>query len=143
MVFQYNTIIATFAECPLPPLENVPNHAYLTKLNNYLNLCTSSVYSNLGNGTVGYLVLKAQPDSFDMACSYIFVQPRNPGAAFDLSDPQPSAAVIGTLTCKNAKDLRVLNEYNNVDKASKKLFFHCFPMPTTGRSRTSTPDIQQ
>ena len=37
MISKYDTILATFAECPLPPLDYVPNHAYLTELNSYLN----------------------------------------------------------------------------------------------------------
>ena len=118
MVSQYDTILATFAECPLPILDDVPNHSYLTELNSYLNLYTASVHSNLGNGTVVYLVLTAQPASFAMRCLDIFVQPRNLGATFDLSDPPPSAAVIGSLTHKHAEDLRVFNEYHTVDKAT-------------------------
>ena len=84
MVLQYNKIIATFAECPLPPLDDTPNNAYLTELNSYLNSCMASVHSNFGNGNVGYLVLTAQPASFAMACSDLFVQPRNTGATFSL-----------------------------------------------------------
>ena len=118
MVSQYDTILAKFAECPLPPLDDVLNHAYLTELNSYLNLCTASVHRNLGNGTVGYLVLTAQPASFAMACSDIFVQPRNPGVTFVFLEPPPSAEVIRTLTRKHAEDLRVFNEYHNVNKFS-------------------------
>ena len=113
MVSQYDTILANFSECPLPPLDDVPNHAYLTELNSYLNLYTASVHSNLGNGTVVYLVLTAQPASFAMACLDIFFQPRNPGVTFDSSDPPPSAAVIGTFTRKHAEYLRVFNDYKN------------------------------
>ena len=143
MVSQYETILATFAECPLPPLYHVLNHAYLTYLNSHLNLCTASVHRKLGTRTVGYLVLTAHPASFEMACSDIFSQPKNPGATFEFSETLPSAAVIGTLTRKHIEYLCVFNEYHNVDKASKNSFFHWFPMPTTGRSRKITPDIQQ
>ena len=62
-----------------------------------------------------------------MRCLDIFVQPRNPGATFNLSDPPPSAAVIGSLTRKHAEDLRVFNEYHNVNRASKKLLFSLVP----------------
>ena len=59
MVNTLETIIASFAECPLPPLEGHPTHNYLNEVNGYLNTCSASVHNNLVNGIVGYLIITA------------------------------------------------------------------------------------
>ena len=122
MVNTIETVISSFSECPLPPLEGIPTHDYLTNVNSYLNLCAASVHSKLGNGQLGYLVLMAQPATFALACPVDFIQPINPGATLNLPDPVPPAAVIGTLTGEHSENLRSYHEYNNVDKACKNLF---------------------
>ena len=91
------TILSTFSECPIAPLEGVPTHTYMKEVNGFLNACAASVYCNFGNGTVGYLVLTAQPASFQIASPTYFVKPVNPGVLV-LEDPAPTAAVIGSIT---------------------------------------------
>ena len=100
------TILSTFPECPIAPLEVVPTHTYMTEVNGFLNSCAASVHFNLGNGTVGYLVLTAQPASFQIASPTYFVKPVNPGVLV-LGDPAPSATVIGSLTRQHTEDTRV------------------------------------
>ena len=117
------TILSTFTECPIAPLEGVPTHTYKTEINGFLNACASSVHYNLGNGTVGYLVLTAQPASLQIALPTSFVKPVNPGVLV-LGDPAPSAAVMGSLTRQHTEDTRVFNEYHSVDRACKKSFVH-------------------
>ena len=107
------TILSTFPECPIAPLEGVPTHTYMKEVNGFLNACVASVHFKLGNGTVGYLVLTAQPASFQIASPTSFVKPVNPGVLV-LGDPAPSAAVIGSLTHQHTKDTRVFNEYHSV-----------------------------
>ena len=80
------------------------------------------MHSNLGNGTVGYLVIKAQPDSFTIASPTAFVKPVNPGVLV-LTEPAPAAVVIGTLTLKHTEDIRGFNEYHSEEKACKKVLF--------------------
>ena len=89
------------------------------EVNGFLNACAASVYCNLGNGTVGYLVLTAQPASFQISSPTSFVKPVNPGVLV-LGDSAPSAAVIGSLTRQHTEDTRVFNEYHSVDRACKK-----------------------
>ena len=110
------TILATFLEFPIAPLEGVPTHTYMTEVNGFLNACAASVHCNLGNGTVGYLVLTSQPASFQIASPTYFVKPVNPGVLV-LGDPALSAAVIRTLTRQHTEDMQVFNEYHSVDRA--------------------------
>ena len=120
------TILSTFPECPIAPLEGVPTHTYMAEVNGFLNACAASVHGNLGNGTVGYLVLTEQPASFQIASPTSFVKPFNPGVLV-LGDPAPSAAVIGSLTRQHTEDTRVFNEYHSVDRACKKVLCTLIP----------------
>ena len=97
MTTSIELILSTFLEFPIAPLEGVSTHTYMTELNGFLNACAASVYCNLGNGNVGYLVLTEQPALSTIASPTYFVKPVNPGMLV-LAEPAPSAAVIGTLT---------------------------------------------
>ena len=72
--------------------------------NRFLNTCGASVHCNLGNGTVGYLVLTAQPDLFKIVSPTSFVKAINPGVLV-LAEPAQSAAVIGTLTRQHTENM--------------------------------------
>ena len=126
MTTSTETILSTFTEFPIAPLEGAPTHIYMTEVNSFLNACATSVHCNLGNGTVGYLVLTAQPASFLIASPTSFVKPVNPGVLV-LEDPAPTAAVIGSLTRQHTEDTRVFNEYHSVDRACKKVFCTLIP----------------
>ena len=119
-------ILSTFPECPIAPLEGVPTHTYMAEVNGFLNACATYVHCNLGNGTVGYLVLTAQPASFLIASPTFFVKQVNPGVLV-LGDPAPSAAFIETLTRQHKEDMRVFNEYHSVKRACKKVLFSLIP----------------
>ena len=123
MTTSTETILSTFPQCPISPLEGVHTHTYMTEVNGFLNACAASVHFNLGNGTVGYLLITAQPATFLIASPTSFVKPFNPGVLV-LGDPAPSAAVIGTLTRQHTEDMRVFNEYHSVDRVCKKTFLH-------------------
>ena len=97
-------------------------HTYMTEVNGFLNACAASVHCNLGNGTVGYLVLTAQPVSFQIVSPTSFVKPVNPGVLV-LGDPAPSATVIGSLTRQHTEDTRVFKEYHRVERACKKVLY--------------------
>ena len=120
------SILSTFPECPIAPLEGVPTHTFMTEVNGFLNACAASVHCNLGNGTLVYLVLTAKPDSFTIASPASFGKPVNPGVLV-LAELAPSAAVIGTLTRQRKENMRVFNEYYSVDKACKKFLFTLIP----------------
>ena len=126
MTTSAESILSTFPKCPIAPLEGVPTHTYMTEVNGFLNSCAASVHCNLGNGTVGYLVLTAQTASFTIASPTSFVKPVNPGVLV-LADPAPSAAVIGTLTRQYTGNIGVFNEYHSADKACKRVLFTLIP----------------
>ena len=148
MMTSTESIFSTFLECPIAPLEGVPTHTYMTEVNGFLNAYTASVHCNLGNGTVGYLVLTAQPSSFTIASPTSFVKPVNPGVLV-LADPAPSISVIGTLTRQHTENMQVFNEYHSVDKAFKEVLFtlileaylRSFNNKYTGKANVKCPDI--
>ena len=113
-------ILSTFPEFPIALLEGVPTHTYMTEVNGFLNTCAASVYCNLGNGTVGYLVLTSQPASLQIASPKSFVEPVNPGVLV-LGDPSPSVAVIGSLIRQHTEDTRVFNKYHSIKRACKQV----------------------
>ena len=127
MASSYETIFANFTECPLAPLEDIPTYNYLTELNAYLNACSASVPSDLGCGTLGYLVLTTSPAVFAILCATPFIEPVHPGATPLIPDPLPPAAAIGVITREHAEDSRVFREYHNVDKACKKVITRLVP----------------
>ena len=118
-----DTVLDSFADCPIPPPEGNPTHTYLTDLNGYLNACAASVHCDLGNGKVRYLALTAQPATFTLACATPFIHSTHSGATLTLPDPAPTSAVIGTLTRAHKENLRLFNEYNSVDKMQENSFF--------------------
>ena len=126
MTTSTEAILSTFPECPIAPIEGVPTHTYMTDVNGFLNACAASVHCNMGNGTVGYLVLTAQPVSFLITSPTSFVKPVNP-CVLVLGDPAPSAAVIGSLTRQHTEDTRVFNEYHSIDRACKKVLCTLIP----------------
>ena len=79
MTPEEDNIFGAFTEFPLAPLEGVPTYEYMKFLNVYLNLCLSSVDCTLGCGTLGYLVLTAQPAVFNTHCGTDFCAQTNPG----------------------------------------------------------------
>ena len=93
-----------FPEFPIAPLEGVPTHTYMTEVNGFLNAWAASVYCNLSNGTVGYIVLTAQPASFLIMSPTSFVKLVNPGVLV-LGDSAPSVAVTGTLTRQHTENM--------------------------------------
>ena len=81
----------------LAPLEVVPTYEYMTNLNVYLNSCLSVVDFTLGCGTLGYLVLTAQPVVFNTHCGTEFVTPRNPGIRLVMPNPAPTDTIWSEL----------------------------------------------
>ena len=93
MTPEEDTIFGAFLECPLAPLDGVHTYEYMTNLNIYLNLCSLVLNCTLGSGTLGYLVLTAQPTVFNTNCGTKFVTPKNLGIRPVMPDPAPTAAI--------------------------------------------------
>ena len=122
MTTSTESILSTFPECPIIPHKGVPTPTYMTEVNGFLNAFTASVHYNLGNGTVGYLLITAQPASFTIASPTSFIKPVNP-VVLVLADPALSEAVIGTLTRQDTENMQVFNEYHSGDKACITVFY--------------------
>ena len=94
MTPEEDNIFRAFLECPLASLEDVPTYEYMTYLNVYLNSSSSAVDCTLGCGTLGYLVLTAQPAVFNTHCDMEFVTTTNICIHPVMSDPAPTAAIF-------------------------------------------------
>ena len=99
----------------------------MTNLNVYLTSCSSSVNCPLGCGTLGYLVLTAQPAVFSTHCATAFVAPTCPGVHPTIPTPAPTAAALAEIFRNHKHDLKVFFEYHAVDKACKKVVMKLIP----------------
>ena len=114
-------ILGAFSEFPLAPLEGVPTYEYMTNLNVSLNLCSSAVDCTLGCGTLGYLVLTAQPTVFNTHCGTELFTLINPGIHPVMPNPAPTAAMFSDLVRTHKHKAFLFNEYHIVDRACKKV----------------------
>ena len=121
MTPEEDKIFGAFLECPLAPLEGVPTYEYMTNLNFYLNSSLSAVDCNLGCGTLGYLVLTAQPAVFNTHCVTKFFVPKNPGIHPVMPDPAPTAAILSKIVRTHKHEVRLFNKYHAVDHACKNV----------------------
>ena len=103
-------IFGAFSECPLALLEGVPTYEYITNLNVFLNSCSSAVDCTLGCGTLGYLVLTAQPTVFNTHFVTKFVVPKNQGIHPAMPDPAPTATILSELVRTHKHEVRIFNE---------------------------------
>ena len=93
-------ILAQFPDCPLAPLEGLPNYTYLTEFNSYLNICTSDIFTKGGCGTLSYRVLTAPPATFLILCNDQFIVPANPGPSFQIPTGPVTAEVLAEIKTK-------------------------------------------
>ena len=107
-------------KCMIAPLQGAPNLEYLTKLNTYVNLCYSSVQSNLGCDTLGHLALTAPPAVYVLLSATAFVVTKNPRPTVTIPTPAPASAVISSLTREHSKNLRTWKTYTDTYKAFKQ-----------------------
>ena len=110
MTPEEDKILGEFSECLLAPLEGVPIYEIMTNLNVYLNSCSSAVDCTLGCGTLGYLVLTAQPNAFKTHCVKKLVIPKNPGIHPVMPDPAPTATILSELVRTHKHEVRIFNE---------------------------------
>ena len=120
-------IFGAFLECVLAPLEGVPKYEYMMNLNVYLKSCLSAVDCKLGCGTLGYLVLTAQPAVFNTHCVTKFITPKNPGIHLVMPDPAPTDVILSKLLRKHKHKVRLFTEYQTVDHACKNVISKLIP----------------
>ena len=135
MTPEEDNIFGAFLECPLVPLEGVPTYEYMNNLNVYLNSCSSAVNCTLECGTLGYLVLTAQPAVFNTHCVTKFVIPKNPGIRPVMPDPAPTAAILSKLVRTHKHEVRLFNKYHTVTLRVRRSFRNSPPRSSTSTSR--------
>ena len=94
MTPEEDLIFGAFTEWSLVTLERVPTYDYMMNLNVYLNSGSSTVDYTLGCGTLGYLVLTAQPAVFNTNCGTVFFPPKNTGIHPVIPDSAPMAVIV-------------------------------------------------
>ena len=121
MTPEEDNIFGAFSECPLAPLEGVPTYEYMTNLNVYVKSFLSALDCILGCGTLGYLVLTAQPAMFNIHFVTPFITPRNQGIHPVIPNPAPTAAILSKLIRTHKHEVCLFNEYHAVDRSCKKV----------------------
>ena len=79
------------------------------------------MHRNLGDGTLGYLVLTEPPSTHNLILILLLVAPVNMGPILAMSDPAPREIFILELVRNHVEDLRVWQEYNDVDRVIKQV----------------------
>ena len=79
MAASEDSVYANFAPCPLVPCDGIPSREFLLDVNTYINEQTVDVFSFRGCGTLGHLVLSAQPAVYALQSATVFAPPPNPG----------------------------------------------------------------
>ena len=120
-------IFGAFTECPLAPLKGVPTYEYTTNLNVCLNSCSSAVDCTLVCGTLGSLVLTAQPAVFNTHCGTAFCVPKNTGIRPVMPHPTPTASILSELVRTYKHEVRLFNEYHAVNRVCKKITSKLIP----------------
>ena len=127
MTPEEDKIFGAFLEFLLAPLEGVPAYEYMTNLNIYLNLCSSSVDCTLGCNMLVYLVLTARPAVFNTHCGTEFGTPINLGIRLIMPDPAPTFAIFSKLVRTHKHKVRLFNKYHAVNRACKKVIIKLIP----------------
>jgi len=121
-----DTIYSSFSECPIAPLEGLPTIDYLSTMGAYLNGESSNIQSDLGNGSLGHMVITAVPAVFALQCPGGYVLPVNPGplAVIPAGATGPQISVLKT---NHDEQLRIWRLHNAVEKACKKVISVLIP----------------
>ena len=127
MTPEEDKLSGAFSECLLASLEGVPTYEYMTNLNVYLNSCLSAVDCTLGCGTLGYLVLMAQPAVFNTHCATPLITPRNTGIHPVIPNPALTSTILSKLVRTHKNCVRLFNEYHTVDRACKTVVSKLIP----------------
>ena len=109
----------------IPPIIGHPTYSSIHKIHQYLSSNAASFRSNLGYGTLGLIYLTLLPTVYATLSATLFVPSHNPGATATI----PSTATTSqTSSIRQAHDesQEVFKEYDNTDKALKKLFISTF-----------------
>ena len=85
------------------------------------------MHSFRGCGTLGYLVLSAQPAVFALQCATVFTPPANPGPTPIIPFPAPTAAGLAAIMKNHKAEKKEFLTFEAVDAACKKVLQHLVP----------------
>ena len=141
-------IVDGFPFPSIPPILGTPDYEKIAEVHLQINSNTASVYSNLGNRSLGLLYLTVLPAVYNNLSVTTFVPPSNPGATPDIP-VKSTVAKIAALRYAHTTVAVLFDNYNRTDKALcqkilsavDKLFvcslLHCY----VGYDTVSTHDI--
>ena len=116
-----HSLFASFRKCPIVPFHDASTYMKLNSLNIHLKICAALVHCNLGDGNLGYLVLKVPPATYTILSTLLLMEPNNLGPALIMLYPEPTALVLSNLAQTHADNLIVWREYNDMDRAIKRV----------------------
>ena len=90
-------LLESFSECPITPFESAPNYMSLNSLKCHLNACAALVNSDLGDKTLGNLVLTLHISTYSLLSTLLFMAPVNMIPKIPMPYPAPMAIVISEL----------------------------------------------
>ena len=115
-----NKIVDGFPFPTISPIIGSPNYETISEVHLKLNSNSASVQSNLGCGTLGLLQLTVSPAVYATLSTTAFTASVNPGSKTTI----PSILLGPHITnhrYAHDVDIAVFNEYNQTDKAPRKM----------------------
>jgi hypothetical protein len=119
MTINVDASIDGFPHPSIQPILGPPTYASIAEVHLQLNANAASVFSNLGNGTLGLLALTVTEEVYDTLSDEPFVPPENPGTQPDLPG-NANNNQIAEFVAQHKEDKRIWREYQATDKALKQ-----------------------
>ena len=120
MVASIDKILVAMPHSSIPPIIGHPTYSSIQEIHQYLSSNAASIQSNLGHVTLGPIYLTLLPTVYATLSATLFVPHLNPGATATI----PSAATASqtsSIRQSHNESQEIFKEYNNTDKALKKL----------------------
>ena len=114
-------LFASFNKCSITPFEGASTYMTLNILSSHINAYAALVHCDLGDVNLGCIVLTAPPSTSTLLSTLHFVEPTNVGPTIAMPDPEPRAVVILGFFRTNKEKIRIWREYNDVDRAIKRV----------------------
>ena len=126
-IFNEDSLLVIFSECPIPTFEGAPTCILLNILNSHLNVCVTLVHSDLGNSTLVFIVLISPPATYNRLSTLPFVVPVNVGPTIMIPDTATMEIDILGIVFNHIETLRSWQEYTNVDRAINRVIKSIVP----------------
>ena len=115
-----NNIMDCLPYPTVTPIIGQPRYESISEMHLQLNANASSVQYNLGNGTLGNLLLMFTPAVFNTISAMLFVPPPNPGQDPIIPTGSTGPKIVDTHN-EHARKTRVYKLFESTDKSIKQL----------------------